>query len=110
MFSLNPAPQFLAPVSLTVPGQIEAGTLWLIFQHKGKQALADWLQSAGSGASDIDLLSQVVIGWDGVNDDAGTAVPFGRDALAALLDAYPAAAGEIVSAYVRGLTESRAKN
>ena len=38
MFKLTPAPTFSAPVSLTVPGQTEAATLDMVFQHKGKQA------------------------------------------------------------------------
>jgi hypothetical protein len=110
MFKLNPTPQFAAPVSLTVPGQAETGSVMLTFQHMGKQALADWLASAGQGKNDLDLVAQVVVGWEGVSDDDGAAVPFSREALAALLDAYPAAAGEIVSAYVHVLAESRAKN
>lgn len=110
MLKLNPSPQFIAPVSLTIAGESETGSVLLTFMHQGKQALAAWLDSATSGTSDLDLVAGVVLGWDGVNDESGAPVPFSRDALAALLDAYSAAAGEIVSAYIHALTESRAKN
>lgn len=113
MLKLNPSPQFIAPVSLTIAGESETGSVLLTFKHQGKQALAAWLDSATSGTSgtsDLDLVAGVVLGWDGVNDESGAPVPFSRDALAALLDAYSAAAGEIVSAYIHALTESRAKN
>ncbi|MDD5297669.1 MAG: phage tail assembly chaperone [Rhodocyclaceae bacterium] len=110
MFKINPAPTFSAPVSLTVPGQDESATLDITFQHKGKQALSAWIKAAVEGRADLDSLTEVVAGWDGVSDDAGNPLPFSPEALATLLDQYPAAAGEFYAAYRKALTESRAKN
>lgn len=109
MFKLTPDPQFQATIRLTVPGAAPVDTQWRC-AHKGKQALADWLKSSADGKSDLDALSEVLVGWEGVTDDAGAPVSFSRDALAALLDQYPASAGELFAGYYQALTESRTKN
>ena len=74
MLKLNPSPQFISPVSLTIAGESETGSVLLTFMHQGKQALAAWLDSATSGTSDLDLVAGVVLGWDGVNDESGAPV------------------------------------
>ena len=56
------------------------------------------------------ILAPVVIGWDGLEDDAGAPVVYSVEALDDLLDRYPASAGELFRGYTRVLTESRVKN
>lgn len=115
-FRLNPAPLFAAVVQLTVPGSADTAALSLTFKHQGRKALDAWVRRPGQIAegaaalNDAEYLAEVVAGWDGVQDAAGEPLPFTPAAFADLLDAYPAAGTEIFSAYVKALTESRAKN
>lgn len=60
--------------------------------------------------SDVDGLAAVIADWDGVYDEEGNAVPFSKEMLRKLLDAYHNAGAELVRAYVRALTESRLGN
>lgn len=135
MFKLIPNPTFDAPVAITVPGAETPATLAVTWRHKGRKALAEWLRGAGPGAgagagatvgadaaptdgataaqpgtSDAAWLGQVIAGWAGPQDEAGAPVAYTPGALGALLDAYPAAGGELLAVYLRALTESRAKN
>ncbi len=115
---IDPNPTFPAKVGLTVPGQAAPAELALVFRHKGKEALQAWMRGGQPGQgeaaapprSDADFLGEVVAGWSGVQDAAGADVPYTPEAFARLLEAYPAAAGEIYRAYLRELTESRLKN
>lgn len=115
-FKLNPAPTFGATVHLTVPGQAETAALSLTFRHQGRKALDVWMRRPGQvveGApplNDADFLGEVIAGWSGVQDADGAEIPFSAEAFGALLDAYQAAGTEIFAAYVKALTESRAKN
>ena len=115
-FKLNPAPQFAAAVQLTVPGQADTAVLSLTFRHQGRKALDAWVKrpsQIADGApalNDAEYLAEVIVGWDGVLDGQGGPLPFSPTAFAELLDAYPAAGTEIFTAYVKALTESRAKN
>ena len=109
MFRINPAPTFDASVRLTVPGQDAPAVLQLTFAHMGRKAAADWIERA-KGRSDADVIGEVVRDWKDVQDDAGAPVPYSREALAALLDAHPAAGMELFDAYLAALSESRAKN
>jgi hypothetical protein len=109
LFPINPNPTFSVPVSLTVPGQSAPGSVTFTFRARGRKELEDWVKTA-SGKSDAEFLGEVVTGWDGVADQAGVPMDFTAKAFATLLDAYPASSGEIFSAYMKALTESRAKN
>lgn len=109
MLKLNPNPTFRADVPLTVPGQEAAGTVNFTFRHMGRNAFKVWSEAA-SGKPDAESLTELIANWQGVTDDAGAPVAFSDIALAALLDAYPAAGLEIVQAYVKALTESRLGN
>jgi hypothetical protein len=114
MFQLNPNPTFPFVAQITVPGG-EAQPLALIGQHKGRAALQEWIElpklraETGAPVMDAEYLGQVLDGWQ-VSTSDGVAVPYSVEALQVLLDGYPAAAGEIFAAYLRALTESRAKN
>jgi hypothetical protein len=127
MFKLQPNPTFCSVAHLTVPGVPTPGELTVTWRHKGRQALAEWLQAmpaqpvvtvmgaATTGAGQVvhegaKWLAQVMDAWDGPVNPDGEAVPLSVDALVKLLDDYPAAGGELMQAYLTALTESRAKN
>jgi hypothetical protein len=101
MLKINPDPQFVAEVEITVPGQEETGTITLKFKYMGRKELKKlWDESE----SDEVLLQGVVLGWEDMD------VEFSPENLTIFLDNYPAAAVEIVQAYTRKLFESKVKN
>lgn len=110
MFKLNPSPTFTADVRVTVPGAEAPALLTLTFRHKGRKEIKRWIESAKAADSDTALLAEVIESWRGVESDSGAPVPYGQEALAQLLDAYPAAGGEIFDAYMAALTRAREKN
>lgn len=109
MFKLVPAPVFEAPVPLTVPGLDVPETIRIKFRHKSAQGLAAWFEDNKAGSA-VDGLDQVIESWSGVVGADGAEVPYSREMLDRLLYGYPMAAGEIIRAYTRALTESRVKN
>lgn len=108
MFRLTPNPTFTADVKVTVPGADAQAVLTLTFRHKGRKALKAWIEGAAE-RPDAEFLDEVIESWRGVETATG-AVAYSRETLAELLDAYPAAGGEIFDAYLRALTRAREKN
>lgn len=109
MFKIAPAPTFQSAAKVTVPGQAAPALLNIEWRHKGRAALRRWIDSLG-GEDSISALMEVIAGWEGVGDDDGEPLPFCSDALAILLDAYPASGTELCRAYIEALTESRLGN
>ncbi len=109
MFKIVPNPVFAAAVALTVPGQAASGTIEVDFRHKGRKELAAWIEAV-NGKQDAELLAEVINGWSGVQDKDGAELAYTPAMLAQLLDTYPPAGGELFSAYLKALTESRVKN
>jgi hypothetical protein len=108
-FNINPSPTFRVKVPLSVPGAEARGVVEIEFRHKGRAAYAAWWDSIGSG-SDVDVLSEVIADWTDVIDDKGAPVAYGKEALALLLDRFPASGLEILANYKRALFEAREKN
>lgn len=110
MFKLVPNPIFTVTVALSVPGEATPQRLALTCRHKPRDALREWIATASAQAQDADFLGEVVEGWSGVVGEDGQAIACTRQTLAALLNNYPAAGREIFEAYIKELSESRAKN
>jgi len=109
MFKINPSPTFRAKVPLTVPGAEERSVIEIEFRHKGRTAFTAWWDSV-LARKDAAVLGDVIVAWDGVIDDKGDPVVYSPEALAQLLDNYPASAMDILTTYRRALWESREKN
>jgi hypothetical protein len=109
MFKLNPNPTFECAVPLSVAGIPEPVELRVTFKHKNKTAIDAWMKNAGA-KDDTTLLSEVLVGWSGVQDDNGEDVPFSTSALRDLLENYPASNGEFFTTYLRELREAKRKN
>jgi hypothetical protein len=104
MFSLNPAPTFVAPVTIAVPGK-PAATLKMVFKHKTKdEAAAFFKDAATSDEKEAVQLLQIVAGWEDVDS------PFSVEALERLLQNYHNAAQAIFQAYMDELTQARKGN
>lgn len=109
MFKLNPAPEFIAPVLLTVPGLPEPLQISVTFRYKNATALQAWSASA-QGKTDVQFLHEVILAWSGVQGADGTDEPYSLTALSTLHENYPNALQEIYNAYWAELKESKTKN
>lgn len=103
MFKIQPNPTFKAAVALSIPGQSVQVSIEVEFRHMSKSAMRDYFATLAQ-RTDADALAEIIVGWSGVD------TAFDHDALAALLDNYPAAAGELFEAFRRETLESRRKN
>jgi hypothetical protein len=108
MFNIIANPTFKANVSLTVAGQDQLEVIEVEFRHKTRSALAEWLDRSLTEKSEV-VLGEVIAGWKGLQDEQGIAA-YSPEALKTLLENHLVAGRELVNAYIRGLTESRAKN
>jgi hypothetical protein len=63
----------------------------------------------GEGITDQGIADEVLVGWDGIVDGDGEAVPFSKSTKAQLLD-VPMMAGAIIEAFFESLVEAKRKN
>lgn len=109
MFKLVPDPVFQAVVQLTVPGSPKPAPVTFNFRHKGRRELNAWLHAA-TGKPHAEVMAEVIDAWAGVQRPDGSPVPYTPEALAQVLDAYPASGDEIFQAYLDALLQGRQKN
>lgn len=103
MFKLEPSPTFRATVAITVPGG-DSQPLKVQFKHKTRSALQAFLDDA-SGRIDADMLSDMIASVEDKEEGQSDA-----NFLAQLTENFPAAANDLLRAYLKELTESRVKN
>jgi hypothetical protein len=114
MLKIAPIAAFVAPVKLNVPN--EAGGFDEVkfkakFKGLGRQAYKDLMAHANAGEDgDRLVVGEVMIGWEGVGNEAGEPLPFTPDNLATLLDAYPGAVNQISGTFVRTLLGAKSGN
>lgn len=109
MFRLQPQPTFQCMVPLSVPGLPGPLEVAFTFHFKNKDQLKAWV-TEGVGKEDAALLSELIVGWEGMVDTNGNPVPYSLTALHTLIHSYWAARDEITRAYMRELKESKTKN
>lgn len=103
MFKLTPDPTFTAPVDIHVPGQADPARVEIEFRRLTRTGIAALMQSI-PGREDGDVIAEIVAGWSGVD------APFSAQALATLVDNYPAAALAIYETFLSENGEARRKN
>ena len=103
LFSLDPAPTFWADVPLSIPGRKEPHVIEVEFPHKDAEELDAWIKS-NKDRDNLDVIASIVKNWRGVD------VPLTREALAKLLNNFPASGTDIYIAYMREERASKAKN
>lgn len=108
-FRIVPSPTFRVKVPLTVPGADTRGVIDVEYRHKGRQEFAAWWDAI-DGRTDAEVLADVITGWSDVIDADGNPVAYTPEALALLIDRFPASAVELLGAYRKGLFEAREKN
>ncbi|RZS80654.1 phage tail assembly chaperone [Pigmentiphaga kullae] len=104
MFKLKPAITFVFPVEIPRADGGES-TLNLVFNHKTRDELQEFLERAGkTPAGNIDPLLEVVAGWEEVDGE------FSAAALKRLTQDFHGADAAILQGYVQALTEGRRGN
>lgn len=109
MFRLIADPEFSTTVTVLMPSAPapEEQSFTARFRALPVSELPDVATLDRKGVS--DLIRSVMVDWEGVVDEAGKAVPFGDDALDAMLD-IAAARVPILTAFLRGLTPAARGN
>lgn len=107
-FKITPNPTFNVQVSLSVPEQMGTAEVAFEFKYQNKTQLDAWLKNNKSKLTS-QALCEIVVSW-GVKSHDDLELPVTADNMAELLNNYPAAGVEIIGAYYKALTESRAKN
>ena len=103
MLKLQPNPTFKTRVGISIAGQDAPAEIEVEYKYLGKGAVRDYFAGL-AGKSDAEALTEIVVGWSGVD------APYDAAMLAALVDAYPAAAGDLFEAFRRELLEAKRKN
>lgn len=103
MFKLQTNPTFKAKVGISVAGQARPAEIEAEFKYLSKAAIAAYFDQL-AGKSDAEALAEILVGWSGVD------APYSAEALALLLDSYPAAATDLFDAFRRELIEAKRKN
>jgi|GEM_PF-948129 hypothetical protein len=110
MYKLTPPPStFVADARFTVPGQAEPALIKVEWRYKSKDDLQAWIRTR-DGVDHLESLAEVIAGWSEICDADDQPLPFSRQALAVLLNSYPAAGRDLVGAYIGALFDSRLGN
>ena len=105
-FVLQPKPTFKAAVMIPIPGGTE-GKITFEFNRLGKKALKALFESISSvdgDREDADVLSELICGWSGVDQE------FSKANLETLCDMYPGSVTAILTTYNREVMEAKTKN
>ncbi|MGY3265799.1 phage tail assembly chaperone [Lysobacter sp. HA35] len=97
---LIPDPTFAATVSVPIPGG--TADVRFTFRYRDRVAVTQWADESRD-MDDASAIRSVAEGWD--LDD-----PFDQDNVARLVQAYPGAAREVLTRYVRELAGIRQGN
>lgn len=97
---LNPDPTFVAKVGVPVPGG--TADVAFTFRYRDRVAVASWAESSRV-LDDAEAILTVAEGWD-LDDE------FSEANVRRLVTAYPGAAREVLTRYVRELSGIRQGN
>lgn len=119
-FVLNQSPSYTWPVKITLPvdGRKEVHTFDAEFKRLPQTRINELIQTLRDqerGRRDDDLVQdtdacrEVLVGWSGVVDDDGKAIPFSEATMNKLLD-IPTVAGQIVKAWFGSMEAAKKGN
>ena len=107
--TVNPPATFTAEARITIPGATDPGVFQVEWRYQTKAGMQAWIK-AREGVDHLVSLGEVMVGWSEVLDADEQPLPFSREALAGMLDTYPAAGRDLIGAYIGALFESRLGN
>ena len=103
MFKLQPNPTFKAKVGISVAGASRPAEIDVEFKYLSKEGIKDYFDNL-QGKVDAEALAEIIVGWTGPDQ------AYSAEALALLLDNYPAAASDLFDCFRRELLEAKRKN
>jgi hypothetical protein len=120
---LSQSPSYKWPVKIVIPadgGRRETFTFDAVFRRLKQSRIAEIIDNGqrknrgeqlepGQDMSDMELLDEILCGWDGVVDDADEPIPFTRASLEQLCE-LPTVAGQIAEAWLGSLQKAKSKN
>lgn len=113
MFSISQSKSYHWPVTVELPvtgGKHEKHTFDAEFKRITQGRIKEISKAIESGdMTDSDFCKEILLGWKGVHDDRGEAIPFSETARDELLD-IQLVAGAIVTAFFKSLQGARTKN
>jgi hypothetical protein len=113
MFVISQKTSYTWPVAVEFPidgGKTDKQTFDAEFKRIAQSRMAEIRDAITKGeVSDTDLAVEVLVGWSGVTDDRGEAVPYSEAARDQLLD-VPLVSSAIVMAWMNSLTGAKRKN
>jgi len=113
MFKLSANPTYTAPVKVDMPtdnGKTIQKTFEAKFKRLTQTELDDLQKRVSSGdLGDDAFVSEVLVGWSGVQDDDGNELEFNPKNLASALDVYPVRPS-IIRAFYDTIKTAKTKN
>ena len=112
-FVIKQSETYIWPVTVEIPidgGRFDRQTFDAEFKRLPQTRNNAIIQAAREEATtDLEVANEVLVGWKGINDDAGDEVPFSETAKQQLLD-VPGVCAAIVEGYINSLVGAKRKN
>jgi len=112
-FVLKQSNTYKWPVSIDIPvdgGKHQRHTFDGEFRRITQSRVREMGQLIEAGdLNDVDVVNEVLIGWDGIDDDDGNPVKFSKVALSQLVD-VPLVATAIATAFFDSIAGAKRKN
>lgn len=99
--TLGALPNFKLPVSFLMPNGDEAKIVFTVKHRKASEIQA--LYNDDKGISDVQMITELAVGWD-LDEE------FNDENVKELLDLFPAAALSLTGSYLQALAGHRVKN
>jgi hypothetical protein len=113
----NLTPTYKWPVEFYTPGMPKPQQFIAVFRRLTKERITeiiDTVQEAASGdgetPDDVELMLEVMEGWDAKDDETGKDVPFDRKTIGEIANAIPALPGAVVEAFIKSTYKAKVKN
>ena len=112
-FVLKQSDTYIWPIQVDTPvdgGRHHRSTFDGEFRRVSQSRIREMGEQVENGEiTDADLVSEVLVGWDGIDDDDGNPVKFSQSSLQQLVD-VPMVATAIATAYFDSLSGAKRKN
>ena len=103
MLKLQPNPTFKVKIAISVAGEQRLPVIEVEYRYLTREGVQEYFENL-RGKTDAESLAAIVVGWSGVD------AAYSPEALAALLNSYPAAAADLFEAFRKELLEAKRKN
>lgn len=114
MLLIQPKPTFWAPAELSVPGEVDKIKLEMAFRYRSRTQLQELFKNSAEKTDEAMIYEDIAADWRGLEtagaDGKPEKMPYTLENVSRIVDIYPAAAMEIMTAYRLALTTARQKN